>query len=72
MVLYYRHSKGNNTVLTPRIESAIEVTNSSMVATSLWFLITDKVKGLTPFLTPSIETTLEQRTAGWWSPLYGS
>jgi hypothetical protein len=48
MVLDHRHAKGINTVLTPRIKSTLEVNISRVVATSLWFLITDTVKGLTP------------------------
>jgi hypothetical protein len=49
MVLDHRQGKGINTVLTPRIESTLEVKISKLVATSLWFLITDTEKGLTPF-----------------------
>jgi hypothetical protein len=48
MVVDHRHGKGINTILTPRIESTLEVKISRVVATSLWFLITDTVKGLTP------------------------
>jgi len=47
MVLDHRHGKGINTVLTPRIETILGVKISRLVATSLWFLITDTVKGLT-------------------------
>ncbi len=48
MVLDHRHGKGIHTVLTPRIESTLKVTNCRLVVTSLWFLITDTVKGFTP------------------------
>jgi hypothetical protein len=48
MVLDHRQCTGINTVLTHRIESTIEVKISRLMATSLWFLITDMVKGLTP------------------------
>jgi hypothetical protein len=48
MVLDHRHGKGINTVLTPRKEPTLDVKISKLVATSLWFLITDTVKGLTP------------------------
>jgi hypothetical protein len=51
MVLDQRHGKGINTALTPRRGSTLEVKIRRMVglvAISLWFLITDTVKGLTP------------------------
>jgi hypothetical protein len=47
MVLDHRHGKGINTVFTPRIKSTLGVKISRLVITSLWFLITDTVKGLT-------------------------
>jgi hypothetical protein len=48
MVLDHRHGKGINIVLTPRIQSTLEVKISRLVVTSLWFFITDIVKGITP------------------------
>ncbi len=48
MVLDHRHGKGIHTILTLTKESTLRVKISRMLATSLWFLITDTVKGLTP------------------------
>jgi hypothetical protein len=48
MVLDPSHGKGINTVLTPRIEKTLGVKKSRLVVTSLWFLTTDSVQGLTP------------------------
>jgi hypothetical protein len=50
LVLDHRHGKWINTILTPRKESTLGVKISRLGVTSLWFLITDTVKGLTPSL----------------------
>jgi hypothetical protein len=50
MVLDHRHGKGINTVLTPRIESTLEVKISRLVATSLLFLITIRRNEMMPLM----------------------
>ncbi len=60
MVLDHRHSKGINTVLTPRIESVLEVKISRLVVTSLWFFIRHS-KGNNTVHTPRIESVLGEK-----------